>query len=49
VCIPLLKKLYKRTRRRFGTIEEVEKYSPGFRIFIDYRKGHPKAKEKEKR
>jgi hypothetical protein len=49
LCIPLPKKLYKRTRRRLRTIDEVEKYFPGFRIFIDYRKGHPKAKEKEER
>jgi hypothetical protein len=41
--------LYKRTRRRLRTIDEVEKYFPGFRISIDYRKGHPKAKEQKKK
>jgi hypothetical protein len=33
-CIPLPKKLYKRTRR-LGTIDEVEEYFPGFKAFID--------------
>ena len=33
-CIPLPEKLYKRTRR-LGTIDEVEKYFPGFKAFID--------------
>ena len=33
-CIPLPKKLYKRTRR-LRTIDEVEKYFPGFKAFID--------------
>ena len=35
-CIPLPKKLYKRTRRRLRTIDEVEEeYFPGFKAFID--------------
>ena len=33
-CIPLPKKLYKRTRR-LRTIDEVEEYFPGFKAFID--------------
>jgi hypothetical protein len=33
VCVPLPKKLYKRTRSR--TIDEVEEYFPGFKVFID--------------
>jgi DDE superfamily endonuclease len=33
-CVPLLKKLYKRTRR-LRTIDEVEEYFPGFKAFID--------------
>ena len=35
-CIPLPKKLYKRTRRRARTIDEVEEENfPGFKAFID--------------
>jgi hypothetical protein len=34
-CIPLPKKLYKRTRRRARTIDEVEESFPGFKAFID--------------
>jgi Helix-turn-helix of DDE superfamily endonuclease len=34
-CILLPKKLYKRTRRRLRTIDEVEEYFPGFKAFID--------------
>ncbi|HET7344382.1 MAG TPA: transposase family protein [Nitrososphaeraceae archaeon] len=34
LCIPLPKKLYKRTRR-LRTIDEVEEYFPGFKAFID--------------
>src|SRR6476620_4506445 len=34
LCIPLPKKLYKRTRR-LRTIDEVEGYFPGFKAFID--------------
>jgi hypothetical protein len=33
-CIPLPKKLYKRTRR-LRTIDEIEEYFPGFKAFID--------------
>src|SRR5919197_1045876 len=33
-CIPLPKKLYKRSRR-LRTIDEVEEYFPGFKAFID--------------
>jgi hypothetical protein len=35
LCVPLPKKLYKRTRRRLRTIDEVEGYFPGFKAFID--------------
>jgi hypothetical protein len=31
----LPRKLYKRTRRRARTIDEVEEYFPGFKAFID--------------
>ena len=34
LCVPLPKKLYKRTRRA-RTIDEVEEYFPGFKVFID--------------
>ena len=34
LCVPLPKKLYKRTRRA-RTIDEVEEYFPGFKAFID--------------
>ena len=34
LCVPLPKKLYKRSRR-LRTIEEVEEYFPGFKAFID--------------
>ena len=34
LCIPLPKKIYKRTRR-LRTIDEVEEYFPGFKAFID--------------
>jgi hypothetical protein len=34
LCVPLPKKLYKRTRR-LRTIDEVEEYFPGFKAFID--------------
>jgi DDE superfamily endonuclease/Helix-turn-helix of DDE superfamily endonuclease len=34
LCIPLPKKLYKRTRR-LRTTDEVEEYFPGFKAFID--------------
>jgi hypothetical protein len=33
-CIPLPEKMYKRTRR-LRIIDEVEKYFPGFKAFID--------------
>ena len=33
-CIPLPKKIYKRTKR-LRTIDEVEEYFPGFKAFID--------------
>ena len=36
LCVPLPRKLYKRTRRRARTIDEVEEeYFPGFKAFID--------------
>ena len=34
LCVPLPKKLYKRTRRA-RTIDEVEEYFPGFKAFVD--------------
>ena len=48
LCIPLPKKLYKRTRR-LRTIDEVEEYFPGFKAFIDSsEQENPKTKEQEK-
>src|SRR6266496_884568 len=49
LCIPLPKKLYKRTRR-LRTIDKVEEYFPGFKAFIDslFRTGDTKTKEQEK-
>jgi hypothetical protein len=35
LSVPLPRKLYKRTRRRARTIDEVEGYFPGFKAFID--------------
>jgi hypothetical protein len=49
-CIPLPKKLYKRTRR-LRTIDEVEEYYPGFKAFIDSSEQEitrPKNKRKRK-
>jgi hypothetical protein len=35
-CVPLSEKIYKHTRtRRLRTIDEVEQYFPGFKVFID--------------
>ena len=50
-CIPLPKKLYKRTRRRLRTIDEVEEeYFPGFKAFIDSSEQEiPRPKNKRKR
>src|SRR6476659_9988752 len=50
-CIPLPKKLYKRTRRRVRTIDEVEEeYFPGFKAFIDSSEQEiPRPKNKRKR
>jgi hypothetical protein len=49
-CIPLPKKLYKRTRRRLRTIDEVEEFFPGFRAFIDATEQEiPRPKNKRKR
>lgn len=48
-CIPLPKKLYKRTRR-LRTIEEVETYFPGLKAFIDSTEQEiPRPKNKKKR
>jgi hypothetical protein len=50
LCIPLPKKLYKRTRR-LRTTDEVEEYFPGFKAFIDSSEqeiSRPKNKRKEK-
>ena len=36
LCVPLPRKLYKRTKRRARIIDEVEEeYFPGFKVFID--------------
>ena len=48
LCIPLPKKLYKRTRR-LRTIEEVEEYFPGFKAFVDSSEQEIKAKEQKKK
>jgi DDE superfamily endonuclease/Helix-turn-helix of DDE superfamily endonuclease len=49
LCIPLPKKLYKRTRRS-RTIDEVEEYFPGFKAFIDSSEQEiPRPKNKRKR
>ena len=49
-CIPLPKKLYKRTRRRARTIDEVEENFPGFKAFIDTTEQEiPRPKNKRKR
>jgi hypothetical protein len=48
-CIPLPKKLYRRTRR-LRTIGEVEKYFPGFKAFVDSTEQEiPRPKNKKKR
>ena len=48
-CIPLPKKLYKRTRR-LRTIDEVEEYFPGFKAFIDSSEQEiPRPENKRKR
>jgi hypothetical protein len=46
---PLLKKLYRRTRR-LRTIDEVEEYFPGFKAFIDsFEQEFPRPKNNRKR
>jgi hypothetical protein len=46
---PLLKKLYRRTRR-LRTIDEVEVYFPGFKAFIDsFEQEFPRPKNNRKR
>jgi hypothetical protein len=48
-CIPLPKKLYKRSRR-LRTIAEVEEYFPGFKAFIDATEQEiPRPKNKRRR
>ena len=47
LCVPLPKKLYKRTRR-LRTIDEVEEYFPGLKAFIDSAEQDSKAEEQEK-
>jgi DDE superfamily endonuclease/Helix-turn-helix of DDE superfamily endonuclease len=50
LCVPLPKKLYKRTRRRLRTIDEVERYFPGFKAFIDSSEQEiPRPENKRKR
>ena len=49
LCIPLPRKLYKRTRRA-RTIDEVEGYFPGFKAFIDSSEQEiPRPKNKRRR
>jgi hypothetical protein len=49
LCIPLPRKLYKRTRR-LRTIDEVEEYFPGFKAFIDSSEQEiPRPKNKRRR
>jgi hypothetical protein len=54
-CVPLPRKLYKRTRittttRRLRTIEEVEQYFPDFKAFIDSTEQEiPRPKNKRRR
>jgi DDE superfamily endonuclease len=49
LCVPLPKKLYKRSRRA-RTIDEVEGYFPGFKAFVDSTEQEiPKAKEQKKK
>src|SRR6266516_4609610 len=49
LCIPLPKKLYKRTRR-LRTIDEVEEYFPDFKAYIDSTEQEiPRPKNKRKR
>jgi hypothetical protein len=49
LCIPLPRKLYKRTRRA-RTIDEVEEYFPGFKAFIDTTEQEiPRPENKRKR
>lgn len=48
-CIPLPKKMYKRTKR-LRTIDEIEHYFPGFKAFIDSTEQEiPRPKNKRKR
>ena len=48
-CIPLPKKIYKRTKR-LRTIDEVEQYFPGFKAFIDSTEQEiPRPKNNRKR
>jgi hypothetical protein len=50
LSVPLPEKLYKRTRRRLRTIEEVEEYFPDFKAFIDSTEQDiPRPKNKRKR
>ena len=51
LCVPLpVKKLYKRTRRRARTIDEVEEeYFPGFKVFIDATEQEMVPRPKNKR
>jgi DDE superfamily endonuclease/Helix-turn-helix of DDE superfamily endonuclease len=49
LCVPLPKKLYKRTRRA-RTIDEVEGYFPGFKAFVDSTEQEiPRPKNKRRR
>jgi DDE superfamily endonuclease len=49
LCVPLPKKLYKRTRR-LRSIDEVEEYFPGFKAFVDSTEQEiPRPKNKRKK
>lgn len=49
-CIPLPKKIYKKVSRRLRTMEEVERYFPGFRAIIDSTEQEiPRPKNSKKR
>ena len=51
LCVPLPKKLYKLTRRRARTIDEVEEeYFPGFKAFVDSTEQEiPRPKNKKRK
>jgi hypothetical protein len=46
-----IKKLYRHSRRRLGTLDEVEVYFPGFKAFVDSSEQEiiPRPENKRKR